>query len=166
MYQANLYFNTYGGSPDIIDVTAWDYIPVQQVPESYEGSQPIDAYPFTYSFLRFFNAYIDGDDKSAKLSSSIVNTPSISFLSPNPTRSRVTVQFDTPDSAVNVRFEAFDVCGRMIRTEDIGATPAGNNTYSWDGCTSSGELVSTGIYFVQMTFDGRASDVSPLLVLK
>jgi len=167
MYQGDLYFNTYGGSPDFIDVTAWDYIPVQMIPESYENFRPLDAFPFTCSFLDFYNTYyIKADGNTTNSSSQTMNIPSITSLSPNPARSGVTVQFHSPDFTTSVRFEAFDVTGRKIRTEDIGAACSGDNIYSWDGCTSSGEPVSSGIYFVQLTFDGQASDVSHLLVVK
>lgn len=167
MYQGDLYFNTYGGSPDIIDVTAWDYIPVQMVPESFGTSAPLNVYPFTWSFLKFYNTYYtNADGNTTNPSSQIIDIPSITSLSPNPARSGVTVQFHSPDFSTSVLFEAFDVTGRKVRTEDIGAVCPGDNIYSWDGCTSSGEPVSSGIYFVQMTLDGLASNISRLIVVK
>ncbi len=58
------YFNTYGGDPDILDFTAWDYVPRQMTPESYELQKPINDYPFTWGFLRFYDEYISTDNGS------------------------------------------------------------------------------------------------------
>lgn len=41
-----------GGSPDEYTIQSWNYIPYQTTPET-------EAYSFTYSFLSFYNEFIE-----------------------------------------------------------------------------------------------------------
>jgi len=166
LYQGSMYFDTCGGSPDIIEVTAWDYIPVQQVPESYTGSKPIDDFPFTYSFLQFYNIFIDVDCNISNMFSQVLDTPTITSLSPNPTKSSVTIHFNSFNPSSRVRFEAFDIFGRLITDREVLPARAGDNTFTWDSCNNNGEQVPTGVYFVKLIINGQATDSSRLLLVK
>lgn len=166
MYQGNTYFNTYGGSPDMVDVMAWDWIPRVMVPEALSGPVPITLCPFTYSFLAFYNTYINsGSDGHESFKQERI-APAITTLSPNPSSSDVTIEFHCPTQSSGGSFQVFDVVGRVVRTEDMGPTGVGDHMLTWDGCSSTGEPVSTGVYFVRITFDDLATDTSRLLVVK
>lgn len=161
MYEGNLYFNTYSGDPDIVDVTAWDYTPRVMVPETSPGTE----HPFTWAFLCFYDTYLDakGNGGTSRQAQRISN---ITSLSPNPSSSGTTIEFNSPDASSSVHFNAFDLSGRVVRSEDIAPACTGENAYTWDGCNNSGHLVSAGIYFVQLTLDGRVSNTSRLMIVR
>lgn len=166
MYQANLFFNVYSGSLDVIDVTAWDWIPRQMVPESYINQQPINDCPFTFAFLRFYDAYV-ADEKGVDSAHSGQNSCEYiaASISPNPARSNVVVRFSITDTEAPVYFEAFDLAGRVVRSERVSAVNQGTNSYTWDGCDNSGASVSTGVYFVRLIQNGAVSNSSRLLLM-
>ena len=156
------YFNTYGGEPDILDFTAWDYVPRQMTPESYENAQPIDAFPFTWVFLRFYDQYISTDGGAATaLSTNLQITSAI----PNPSRGSISVGFDCSNTVDHTVLKVFDVSGRIVRAELIGSSIAGENTYFWDGCSSSGAPVSEGVYFIQIRADGMEPIMKKVLIV-
>ncbi len=166
MYEGDLYFNTYQGSPDMIDVTAWDWTPRVMVPESWGTSAPLNVYPFTWSFLRFCNTYIAVEECDNTSSSHTHQVPSITSLSPNPSSSGVTIQFNSFNTSASVHFEAFDMSGRLISDEEIAQAHPGNNVFTWDGCNNNGTPVATGVYFIQLTLDGQVSNPTRLLIVK
>jgi flagellar hook assembly protein FlgD len=64
---------------------------------------------------------------------------------PNPFNSSTTLQVDLP-VAGSVRWEIFDVLGRLVRT--FSETPAGPGTHLvvWDGRNGNGIRLSSGVY--------------------
>ncbi|MFB3907232.1 MAG: FlgD immunoglobulin-like domain containing protein [Candidatus Eisenbacteria bacterium] len=69
--------------------------------------------------------------------------------SPNPFRATATLSFDLP-SPQPVRLAIYDVSGRLCRTLNDGALPAGHHDLAWDGRDAAGQTVATGIYFVTL----------------
>jgi hypothetical protein len=57
----------------------------------------------------------------------------------------------------------YDVTGRLVRTLHDGSLPAGVSTFSWDGKSSEGIEVRTGIYFLR--FEGKEEAITRKLVL-
>jgi len=167
MYQARLFFNVYGGSLDIVDVTAWDYIPRQMVPESYTTPKPETVWPFTWSFLDFYTTYID-DDKTEDFTHYSQNhcESIVATISPNPARSTIAVRFSTPDTETPVHLEVLDLAGRVVRNEQIRIANQGTNSFTWDACDNTGSPLSTGVYFVRLSQNGVVSSSSRLLLLK
>jgi hypothetical protein len=161
MYEGKLYFNTYAGSPDMISVTAWDYTPRVMVPEYSPSTQ----HPFTWAFLSFYDTFL-GEKDSKDSSPHTQSTLSITSLSPNPSSSGVTIQYNSPNGSNSAHFDTFDTAGRIVRVEEIAPACSGENSFTWDGCNNNGEAVATGMYFIQLTLDGQVSNTSRLMVVK
>lgn len=166
MYQADLFFNEYSGSLDIVDVTAWDYIPRQMVPESYTTPKPVTVWPFTWTFLAFYNTYIDVDKEDFTHHSQNHCESIVASISPNPARSTIAVRFSTPDTETPVNLEVLDLAGRVVRNEQIRIANQGTNSFTWDACDNTGSPLSTGVYFVRLSQNGVVSSSSRLLLLK
>jgi hypothetical protein len=70
---------------------------------------------------------------------------------PNPFNPVTKISFEVPDGGANVSLRIYDVSGRLIRTLTDGFEPSGIRALSWDGRNDSGEPVSSGTYFYQLT---------------
>jgi hypothetical protein len=71
------------------------------------------------------------------------------YLSPNPTRGTVDVQY-TLKSAGLVEISVYDLSGRKIATVESGTRVAGAYRATWNTRDASGEEVAAGIYFVKL----------------
>jgi hypothetical protein len=69
---------------------------------------------------------------------------------PNPMRSSARLSFVLPKDRDEVGIAIFDVAGRVVRKVSLGPTPAGSHTWVWDGRTSDGVSVSSGVYFARL----------------
>lgn len=165
MEQSNTYFNTYGGSPDIVDFMDWVWVPRQMVPEYWGVVEPDSEYPFTWTFNEFYDTYLDDSNRNGLTAPNEPTMPLISSISPNPCRGRTTVSYTCSERPSNVRFLAFDVTGRLVREEHLGNAIEGDNSFSWDSLNDSGEIVSAGVYFVQIIVDGNPSVSSKLVIV-
>jgi hypothetical protein len=68
---------------------------------------------------------------------------------PNPTNSTVSIPITLPyNSALNVSI--FDINGRLIKTLHNGDLGAGEHIIFWDGMDNTGNVVSSGVYFIKM----------------
>ena len=56
--------------------------------------------------------------------------------------------------ATQVTATIHDASGKVVRTLQLGASPAGANAMSWDGKDAKGNAVPTGQYFVTVTAKG------------
>jgi hypothetical protein len=68
---------------------------------------------------------------------------------PNPFRSDVSFRIRS-DAAGPVRFEVYDVAGRLVRSLWRGAVPGEGRLITWDGESSSGGPVAAGVYFARL----------------
>jgi len=80
---------------------------------------------------------------------SATTVPGALALAPNPFRRSSTLRFGLarPD---RVTIDVHDATGRRVRRLLDGALPSGAHTLQWDGRTGGGDLVSPGVYFVQL----------------
>jgi hypothetical protein len=62
-----------------------------------------------------------------------------------------TVRFDyhLPYTAAPV-LDIYDLAGRHLRHLEAGRQPPGWHTVFWDGCSTSGTIVPTGVYFARL----------------
>jgi hypothetical protein len=85
--------------------------------------------------------------------------PEVSSLAlrayPNPFNPAVSVVFELARSA-DVRLDAFDASGRLVRRLFEGRMAAGAQRLAWDGRGTRNEKVSTGVYFLRLTANGIA----------
>jgi len=73
---------------------------------------------------------------------------------PNPFNPTTTIDYDVPASGGHVTLRIYDVAGRLVRTLVNGSQTPGSKTVAWDGRSSTGQLVATGVYFYRMTAPG------------
>jgi hypothetical protein len=78
-------------------------------------------------------------------------------LSPNPSRSSVTIRFDLR-SETATGLEIFDPTGRRVRRLRVGHFGSGYRELTWDGRDEAGRSLANGMYFVRIT--GPGDDVT------
>jgi hypothetical protein len=71
-------------------------------------------------------------------------------LSPNPMRSQTTIRFELK-TPVQASVAVFDVQGRRVQTLAEEELAAGIHALHWDGTSSGGGRVSSGVYVVRLT---------------
>jgi hypothetical protein len=79
-------------------------------------------------------------------------TPDLTGLGeiyPNPFNPSTTIPFVLTASA-NVKLNIFDAQGKLVRTLEDGARPAGMHQVVWDGRDDDGRQAATGVYFVRL----------------
>jgi len=68
---------------------------------------------------------------------------------PNPFNPITTIPFDIPNSSI-VSISIYDVGGRIVKTLTEQNWPAGYHELQWNGQSSNGRMVGTGVYFIRM----------------
>lgn len=71
---------------------------------------------------------------------------------PNPFNPTATVVFSIPRPGL-VEVRIYDARGRQVQTLVNGPESAGGHTVTWDSRDETGAPVSSGVYFVRLTFD-------------
>lgn len=83
---------------------------------------------------------------------------------PNPFNPSTDLRFALA-RACRVKLEIFDTAGRRVRTFDLGVQPSGEGAVTWRGRDQQGHVVSSGVYLVRMTTEGRV-DARRILLMK
>ena len=83
---------------------------------------------------------------------------------PNPFNPSTTISYGLPEES-NVSLVIYDVRGQVVQTLESGHQPAGWSDVVWNGQTSDGKTISTGIYFGRLEA-GEYSQVIKMLYLK
>lgn len=75
---------------------------------------------------------------------------------PNPFNASTIIAFTIPYDLTNsdVELKIFDVQGKLVKTLLNERLPAGNYLYRWQGDNSFGNMVTSGVYFYNLTVDG------------
>ena len=85
---------------------------------------------------------------------------------PNPFNPDTTIKYDLAESA-DITLQIYNVLGQVVRTLVASeAQNAGRYQIRWNGMDDRGVPVSSGIYFYQISADGKFSDVRKLMLLK
>ncbi len=71
---------------------------------------------------------------------------------PNPFNPRTRINFSLAKPG-RATLQVFDVSGRLVKTLLQGDLPAGDQSVLWDGTTSGGYPVATGVYFYRLETD-------------
>ena len=85
---------------------------------------------------------------------------------PNPFNPDTTIKYDLAESA-DVTLQIYNVLGQVVRTL-VGseAQNAGRYQIRWNGMDDRGVPVSSGVYFYQISAEGKFHDVRKLMLLK
>ena len=85
---------------------------------------------------------------------------------PNPFNPDTTIKYDLAESA-DVTLQIYNVLGQVVRTL-VGseAQNAGRYQIRWNGMDDRGVSVSSGIYFYQISAEGKFQNVRKLMMLK
>jgi len=81
---------------------------------------------------------------------------------PNPFSASTSIQYSLPDPSV-VQLIVFDVLGRRVASLVDQNQEAGNHVLVWDGRTSTGVAVNSGVYFVRMNTRSTSRTISVTL---
>ncbi|MCP4581635.1 MAG: T9SS type A sorting domain-containing protein [candidate division Zixibacteria bacterium] len=108
----------------------------------------------------FFETQVGIDDPAPVLPSQY----ELSQNYPNPFNPTTTIRFGLAKKA-NVNLQVYDVLGRQVRNLVDTEMDAGYHEVIWDGKSSSGDNVSTGIYFYKLEA-GDFKSVKKMLMLK
>jgi len=82
---------------------------------------------------------------------------------PNPFNPSTTIRYSIP-KAGEVEANIFDVQGRLVRSLFKSYQQAGAHSLIWDSRSQSTSIVSSGIYFCQVLFNGSALTKKLVLV--
>lgn len=69
---------------------------------------------------------------------------------PNPVRSSTRLSFAIPTREERVDVGIYDVSGRVVRFERLGAKDPGFHSWTWNGLDGQGRPVASGAYFVRL----------------
>lgn len=83
---------------------------------------------------------------------------------PNPFNPTTSIEFDLPRNS-HVTIEIFNLLGRKVTQLADEEYPAGSHRVIWNGMSSDGQMVSTGIYFYRIVA-GDFIDTKKMLLLK
>ena len=83
---------------------------------------------------------------------------------PNPFNPTTEISLDLP-VAGHVSLMVFNVLGQQVRTLVDNEMPAGSHLVSWDGTSSSGNAVSSGVYFYRLE-TGSFVETKKMMLLK
>jgi hypothetical protein len=83
---------------------------------------------------------------------------------PNPFNPTTTIPFSL-ETQGNVSLRIYDAAGRVVRTLQDGALPAGPHSLMWDGRDDRGASAATGIYFVRLV-TGSFETTQKIVLLK
>ena len=73
---------------------------------------------------------------------------------PNPFNSQTRIKFSIPENS-KVELNIYDIRGRFVRAVFNGDLKKGFHEKIWDSRNNSGNLVSTGVYFYQLKYEGE-----------
>jgi hypothetical protein len=83
---------------------------------------------------------------------------------PNPFHPPTVIPFDLPERGT-VRITVFDVSGRAVRELQAGTLEPGRHAVTWDGRSTDGAQVGSGVYFLRMAV-GDWSGTRKLMLLR
>lgn len=104
-------------------------------------------------------------DPAASIDDPVAPSHTINVASyPNPFNPSTTIAVEIPAPS-NVEAAIFDTAGRLVKRLWSGPLSAGVRTFQWNGESSTGARVASGVYFVKVTA-GPASRTVKITVLK
>jgi hypothetical protein len=85
---------------------------------------------------------------------STAKTLTLNRNSPNPVLNKATISYTLP-SETKVKLEIYNATGRLVKTLADEIQSSGSKRVVWDKRNTTGEIVSSGIYFYRLTADDK-----------
>jgi flagellar hook assembly protein FlgD len=83
---------------------------------------------------------------------------------PNPFNPKTTISFDMPKAA-NARLDIYNAKGQRVKTLFDGNAAYGRTSLIWNGTDSSGNAVSSGIYFYRLSTENH-NETRKMILMK
>lgn len=95
----------------------------------------------------------------------VVQPPEFEILStyPNPTNDAMELRYRLPRVA-RLQFKIYDVHGRLIWIDNPGLQASGTYAVHWNGTTSAGDEVGSGVYYLRVRGDRQTTQRRLLMV--
>jgi hypothetical protein len=150
-----------GWGDNVADPTDWRHASIDL--QNYSNRQVAIRFRLqSDANLEFDGWYVDNvqvsDPSCLTVGVETAFTPTkLEFLppSPNPARGFTRFAYTLPEALDRVDLAIYDVAGRVIRYERLGAHPAGAHGWTWDGRDSRGRPAASGAYFARLLAGGR-----------
>lgn len=84
---------------------------------------------------------------------------------PNPFNPSTVIGFSISQAA-NVQLEVFNVLGQRVVELVNDILPAGEHVVDWDGTSSRGTVVSSGVYFYRLTVESTEAEVRKMVLVR
>jgi len=84
---------------------------------------------------------------------------------PNPFNPTTVIGYEVPAGGADVTIRIYDVAGRLVQTLVHEHRPAGLHQVPWDGRSTNGARVASGVYFYRMQA-GRFAETRKMVLLK
>ena len=94
----------------------------------------------------------DIQNKRIHVDLTAVSVPNVSSLSqnfPNPFNPETWIHYQLPELS-DVRVLIYDVSGTLVRQIFVGLKPIGTHLRHWDGRSTTGEQMASGIYYYHL----------------
>ena len=118
------------------------------------GEVPGKSQPVRGLFVEIRGHYTTGSRDKKREKHPITDTSRIISAIPNPSSGEIAISYEGWPSE-RVEIGVFDVRGRLVKQLPNGVAFSGTQTVTWDGKDSAGEAVSSGVYFVRLSY-GRS----------
>jgi hypothetical protein len=83
---------------------------------------------------------------------------------PNPFNPSTAIEFDLPKRS-HIAITVYNQLGQVVRELVSDTYPAGNHQVVWDGKSSDGRQMATGVYYYQLTTE-NFTDAKKMILLK
>lgn len=127
---------------------------------SHDMSMGVHNTKYTVALLRASLGLVTGVDIDPL---PVPTTFELSQNYPNPFNPTTRISFALPRQAP-VSLQVFDMMGRVVATLVDGVLPAGKHTVVWNGKTSDGRLMASGLYFYTLKTEGYTATRKMMLL--
>lgn len=148
-YQGEIYAIDYDGISPPIDTLLFDLSAELSTFGVDENNELYFCNSLSGKIYKFFPAVVSAIEPPASPSAF-----SLAQNHPNPFNPVTSIRFEVPHRSF-VTLRVHDVTGRRVQTILRGWRGAGEHTARWDGTDSSGNMVSSGIYFCSLESGDR-----------
>lgn len=126
-----------------------------EIQKGLNPNDPGDRNTLASSGYPMLEVYLD-DLMKLPVSTEPVNVPPAFDLGtsyPNPFNAQSNIPFSLPEAGV-VNLAIFDIKGSLVKSFESQVFQAGQYTISWDGTNNQNRIVGSGIYLVNISYQG------------